>query len=151
MLWHCWLGIRKSIRPVKKLSDEVLEWFYVWSEMQMICIWSSCASLKSITVFTFLVPAYRGCPGKEAIKRVSSFCFSFCLLKTTMRILIKCRLHTYLPTMSSCALLTTKSASPWCWEEGEDSRRGKGDEGNVSLLQPLPLMCSVFIQSSQSQ
>ena len=105
-------GHQEEHPACKKLSDEVLEWFYVWSEMQMICIWSSCASLKSITVFTFLVPAYRGCPGKEAIKRVSSFCFSFCLLKTTMPILIKCRLHTYLPTMSSCALLTTKSASP---------------------------------------
>jgi len=26
VLWHCWLGIRKSIWPVKKLSDEMLEW-----------------------------------------------------------------------------------------------------------------------------
>jgi len=25
----------------KKLSGEVLEWLSVWSEMQMICIWSS--------------------------------------------------------------------------------------------------------------
>ena len=30
VLWHCWLGVRKSIQPVKK-SDEV----------QIICIWSS--------------------------------------------------------------------------------------------------------------
>jgi len=25
----------------KKLSDEVLAWLSVWSELQMICIWSS--------------------------------------------------------------------------------------------------------------
>jgi len=42
-LWHCWLGIRKSIRPVK-MSDEVLSWLSLWSEVQMVqmvCIWSS--------------------------------------------------------------------------------------------------------------
>ena len=41
MLWHCWLGVRKSIRPVKKLSDEVLVWFSVWIEVQIVCTWSS--------------------------------------------------------------------------------------------------------------
>ena len=35
------LGIRKSIRPVTKLSDEALMWLSVWSAVQMICIWSS--------------------------------------------------------------------------------------------------------------
>jgi len=40
VLWHCWLGVRKSIRPVK-LSDEVLVWLSVWSEVQIVCIWSS--------------------------------------------------------------------------------------------------------------
>jgi len=62
----------------KKLSDEVLAWLSVCSEVQMICIWSadatinllSLASLKSRTVYTFLVPACPGCPGKEAIKQV---------------------------------------------------------------------------------
>ena len=41
VLWHCWLGSRKGIRPVKKLSGEVLAWLSVWSMVQMICIWSS--------------------------------------------------------------------------------------------------------------
>jgi len=41
VLWHCWLGVRRSIRPVKRLTDEVLAWLSVWSEVQMICIWSS--------------------------------------------------------------------------------------------------------------
>jgi len=44
VLWHCWLGGRKGIQPVKKLSGEVLAWLSVWSEVQMICIWSSYAS-----------------------------------------------------------------------------------------------------------
>ena len=30
--WCCWLGIRKSNRPFKKLSDEVLAWLPVWLE-----------------------------------------------------------------------------------------------------------------------
>ena len=41
VLWRCWLGGRKGIRPVKKLSGGVLAWLSVWSEVQMICIWSS--------------------------------------------------------------------------------------------------------------
>jgi len=41
VLWHYWLGIRKSVWPVKKLSDEMLARLSVWSMVQMICIWSS--------------------------------------------------------------------------------------------------------------
>jgi len=37
VLWHCWLGGRKCIRPVKTW----VAWLSVWSEVQMICIWSS--------------------------------------------------------------------------------------------------------------
>ena len=38
VLWHCWLGGRKGIWPVK-LSGEVLTWLSLWSKVQMICIW----------------------------------------------------------------------------------------------------------------
>ena len=38
VLWHCWLRVKKSIRPVKL---EVLVWSSVWSEVQIVCIWSS--------------------------------------------------------------------------------------------------------------
>ena len=41
MLWRFWLVSRKSIRPVKYLSYEVLAWLSVWSKVQMTCIWSS--------------------------------------------------------------------------------------------------------------
>ena len=53
VLWHCWLGIRKSIQPVKKLSDEVQVWLYVESAVQIQ------------TGFTFLVPAYPGHRGTD--------------------------------------------------------------------------------------
>ena len=59
VLWCCWLGGRKGIRPVKKLSGGVLAWLSGWSEVQT-CIWPSgchCHSLalalvKSRLVFT---------------------------------------------------------------------------------------------------
>ena len=40
VLWRCWLGGRKGIRSVKKLSGEVLAWLSVWSEVQT-CMWPS--------------------------------------------------------------------------------------------------------------
>ena len=41
VVWRCWLSGRKGIRPAKKMSGEVLALLSVWSEVQMICIWSS--------------------------------------------------------------------------------------------------------------
>jgi len=43
-LWLCldavgWAAGRAS--GLLKLSDEVLAWLSVWSEVQLICIWSS--------------------------------------------------------------------------------------------------------------
>jgi len=35
------LGHQEEHPACKKLSDEVLAWLSVWSEVQMICIWSS--------------------------------------------------------------------------------------------------------------
>ena len=74
MLWHCWLGSRKGIRPVKT------EWWdvgvVVWGGVQT-CIWPSwchCHSLCNASVnpdwfalpgFTFLVPAHPGSPGQS--------------------------------------------------------------------------------------
>ena len=37
----CWLGGGKSTQPVKNLSDAVLAWLSVWSNMQITCIWFS--------------------------------------------------------------------------------------------------------------
>ena len=76
MLWRCWLGGRKGIRPVKT------EW---WGAGVVICLERgadlhiaqlmplpltvSCFSKIQIG-FTFLVPAHPGSPGKRAVKRV---------------------------------------------------------------------------------
>ena len=57
VLWRCWLGSRKGIRPVKKLSGGVLAWLSVWSETQT-CIWPSwchCHSLSLASVKSRLV------------------------------------------------------------------------------------------------
>ena len=57
VLWHCWLGSRKGIRPVKKLSGGVLAWLSVCSEMQT-CIrpsWCHCHSLSLAPVKSRLV------------------------------------------------------------------------------------------------
>ena len=57
LLWRCWLGGRKGIRPVKKLSGEVLAWLSVWSEVQTcICSsWCHCHSLSLASVKSRLV------------------------------------------------------------------------------------------------
>jgi len=80
------IGCQEEHPAFKQLSDEVLAWFSVWSEVMMFCIWSSwCHCHPAVSCFikiqnglTFLVPAYPDCPGKEAVKRVSdvSSCIS---------------------------------------------------------------------------
>ena len=73
----CWLGVTKSIRLVK--VDWEVAWLSVRSKVRMICTWSSwchchpiiCCHIKIQNGVTFLVPAYPGCRGKEAIKRMS--------------------------------------------------------------------------------
>ena len=57
VLWRCWLGGRKGIRPVKKLSGEVLAFLSVWSKV-WTCIWPSwchCHSLSLASVKSRLV------------------------------------------------------------------------------------------------
>jgi len=76
VLWRCWLGGRKGIRPVKK------QW---WGAGVVICpeqradlhiaqlmplpLTVSCFSKVQIG-FTFLVPAHLGSPGERAVKWV---------------------------------------------------------------------------------
>jgi len=64
---------QKERLACKKLSDGVLAWlievrckWFAYGPTDAIAITSSHVSLKS-----FLVPAYPGCPGKQAIKWVS--------------------------------------------------------------------------------
>ena len=76
VLWRCWLGGRKGIRPVKT-EDGVLAWLSAWSEVQT-CTWAQLMPLPlTVSCFSkiqidlpFLVPAHLGSPGKRAVKRV---------------------------------------------------------------------------------
>jgi len=87
LLWHCWLGGRKGIRPVKKLSDGELAWLSVWSEVQT-CIWPSWCHCHSLSLASFksrlvllLVPTDPGSPGQRAVKRVCVCVCVFVLYK----------------------------------------------------------------------
>ena len=65
VLWRCWLGGRKGIRPVKN-SDGALAWLSVWSEVQT-CIqpsWCQCLSLSLASFKSRLVlPSGTGSSG----------------------------------------------------------------------------------------
>jgi len=76
VLWHCLLGARKSIQPVKNWVVGVLAWLSVWSEVQT-CIWPSWCHCHFVSCFskikigfTFLVAAHPGSPGQRAVKRL---------------------------------------------------------------------------------
>ena len=79
-LWHCWLGVWKSIWPVK-LSDEVLVWLSVWSECRLFVYGPADATVipKPRHLLPHLNPDWfylygAGLPrffsGKEAVKQV---------------------------------------------------------------------------------
>jgi len=77
---YCWVlclhalmllvGHQREHLACKKLTDEMLMWLSVWSEVQMIYI-SYCPSpiisciIKIQIGFTFLMPVYPRWPGKE--------------------------------------------------------------------------------------
>jgi len=67
-----WLGGRKSIWTVKKLSGEVRAWLSVCSKVQMICIWSSwCHCHPTISASRMVYLSGAGLPRlswKKAVK-----------------------------------------------------------------------------------
>ena len=75
VLWRCWLGGRKGLRPVK---NRVVGCFCGCLEQgadlhmaQLMPLPLSVSCFSKIQIgFTFLVPAHPGSPGKMAIKRV---------------------------------------------------------------------------------
>ena len=81
VLWRCWLGGRKGIRPVKKLSGGVLAWLSVWSEVQT-CIWPSwwtathclLLSVKSRSVLPFWYWLTRVVPEKGPLNGMCGMC-----------------------------------------------------------------------------
>jgi len=76
VLWRCWLGGRKGIRPVKNwvvscwcgyLSGARCRLAH--AQLMPLLLTISCSSKIQIG-FTFLVPAHPGSPGQRAVKRV---------------------------------------------------------------------------------
>ena len=87
VLWLCWLGGRKGIRPVKNLSGGVLAWLSVWSEVQLAYVPADATATHCLLLqigFAFLVPAHLGGPGERAVKRV-------CVFVCVLAIQTKCR------------------------------------------------------------
>ena len=91
VLWHCWLGSRKGIRPVKNVGDGggghwliQMEWRPAGWSMCLPLLISPC-TIKSRS--SLLAPGHPGGPGKRAIKRLwwcdnmhVSFLFSYYVL-----------------------------------------------------------------------
>ena len=76
VLWRCWLGGRKGIRPVKNwvvgcwhgyLSGPRCKLVYGPAVMPLPLTVSCFSEIQ--TGFTFLVPAHTGSPGQRAVKR----------------------------------------------------------------------------------
>jgi len=49
VLWRCWLGGRKGIRPVKNWVMGIVAWLCVWVEVQM-CTWPSWCHCHSLSL-----------------------------------------------------------------------------------------------------
>jgi len=129
VVWHCWLGVRKSIRPIK-VSDEV--WLSVWNQLQIICIWSSWCRYHAIIScvikieigLTFLVPAYPVCRLEKTDKRTFSvsnminkdirFFVQLCILILNLYVLWLNRFVIKLGRVYACSLWTSPYKHSMC-------------------------------------
>ena len=155
VLWRCWLGGRKSIRPVKKLSGGVLAWLSVWSEVQT-CIWPSwchChslsfASVESRLVLLFWYRLTRVVLDKGPLKRVC-----VCVLLSMCAISIQlqrcgcsaiCRLTPLLLGVGCLLSYTTPGVKTWqvqhvCWTVSSRNHRHRIDKYLDTLLANQPI------------
>jgi len=129
---------QKEHPACKKLSDKMLAWLSVWSEVQMICIWSSwchCHTIISCWTkiqigLTFLVPA--GLPRSSGEKRPLNGCLLFVWRE---RVLFLTRHKT-----GSVVGKNAERRSTWCrwWVHRGRQHSGRG----AGLLQPRRLDAS---------
>ena len=83
VLWCCWLGSWKGIRPVKNLSGWVLAWLSVWSEVQT---WyrptdataTHCLLLQMVLLFGYRLT--RVVPDKGLLNGCMYVCMYVCML-----------------------------------------------------------------------
>ena len=87
VFWHCWLGGRKGIRPVKRV---VGCWRGYLSAARCRLVWLSWCYCSKIQIgFTVSVLAHLGSPGKRAVKRVCvcvCVCFWRIIMSTNRRL-----------------------------------------------------------------
>jgi len=116
------VGRQKEHPARKKLSSDVLAWLSVWGEVHVICIWSSwcqchpivfCFIKIQIVFLTFRVPAYPGCPVKEAVDRVSVSWQTFLIRRA-----------------SSTWMRST--TTQWCWPGSRRSTTAEASSRSIS-------------------
>ena len=69
VLWRCWLGGRKGIRPVKNWVVGCWRGYLSGARAQLMPLPLTVSCFSKIQIGTFLVPAHPGRPGQRAIKR----------------------------------------------------------------------------------
>jgi len=84
VLWHCWLGGRKGIRPVKNWVVGCWHGYLErgadlhMAQLMSLPLTVSCFSKIQIG-FTFLVPAHLGSPGQRAV--ITGLCVCVCYIR----------------------------------------------------------------------
>ena len=117
VLWRCWLGGRKGIRPVKNLEwsgtgmDICLERDTDMHMAQLMPLPLTVSCFSKIQIgFTFLAPADPGSPGKRAVKRACA-CVRACLC---VWLSFEWQFYSYAQTrthITDCSPWTTKVVS----------------------------------------
>jgi len=69
VLWRCWLGGRKGIRPVKNWVVGCWRGYLSGASAQLMPLPLTVSCFSKIQIGIFLVPAHPGRPGQRAIKR----------------------------------------------------------------------------------
>ena len=118
VLWRCWLGGRKGIRPVKT------EW---WGACMVICLeWGADLHMAQLMLlpltvfctskihigFTFLVLAHLGSPRQRAVKRVCVCMFTVYWVANVWLVLLGIKLHLR-RLKSRQSVLACTTVSPW--------------------------------------
>jgi len=124
VLWRCWLGDRKGIRPVKT------EWWgagvvmclergadFHMAQLMSLPLTVSCFSKIQIG-FTFLVPAHLGSPGKRAVKRVCVCVFvqmtvKCCITSSTSMVHLHLTILRHIQTQTTAVSLLQLITGKW--------------------------------------
>ena len=98
MLWQCCLGIRKSIWPVKNWVMGCLCGCLSGARCRLFAYGPADATASQNPIisclvwiqtgFTLLAPAYSGCPGKEAVKRVR-WCYGYVTWQRSISVVVR--------------------------------------------------------------